>query len=191
MGITTETDADLSAPPAEHSGEGHDALFERIAAEYAAPLARLARAHEADTSLQQDLLQEIHLAIWRSLTAFAGRCSLRTWVYRVAHNVAATYLMRQKRRRFDRNLVELEEVEIPLDGPEVGATVDDARMLARIKDLVQRLKPTDREIFVLYLEGLGVDEIAEIAGLTQTNTGTKIHRIKRLLSERLAPGDTR
>jgi RNA polymerase sigma-70 factor (ECF subfamily) len=63
-------------------------------------------------------------------------------------------------------------------------------MLARIHDLVQRLKPTDREIFVLYLEGLGVDEIAEIAGLTLTNTGTKIHRVKRLLSERLTTGDT-
>ena len=67
--------------------------------------------------------------------------------------------------------------------------VDEARMLARINDLVQRLKPTDREVFVLYLEGLGVDEIAEIAGLSHTNTGTKIHRIKRLLSERLAPGE--
>jgi RNA polymerase sigma-70 factor (ECF subfamily) len=55
---------------------------------------------------------------------------------------------------------------------------------------VLRLKPTDREVFVLYLEGLGIDEIAEIAGLSRTNTGTKIHRIKRLLSERLGPGES-
>jgi RNA polymerase sigma-70 factor (ECF subfamily) len=86
--------------------------------------------------------------------------------------------------------VVLDEVVIPADGPEVGATVDEARMLARIHALVQRLKPIDREVFVLYLEGLSVDEIAEIVGLTHTNTGTKIHRIKRLLSERLAPGET-
>jgi RNA polymerase sigma-70 factor (ECF subfamily) len=188
MGIM-ETEVDFSAPPADASDGDRDALFERIAAEYAAPIARLAGAHEADPSLRQDLLQEIHLALWRSLPAFAGRCSLRTWVYRVAHNVAASHVLR-RRRRFDKHLVDLDEVEIPSEGPEVGAAVDDSRMLARIHELVERLKPIDREVFVLYLEGLSVDDIAEIAGLTHTNTGTKIHRIKRLLSERLTPGET-
>ena len=61
---------------------GLEALYEQVSAEFSAPLARLARAHEADASLQQDLLQEIHIALWRSLPAFGGRCSLRTWVYR-------------------------------------------------------------------------------------------------------------
>jgi RNA polymerase sigma-70 factor (ECF subfamily) len=187
MGIS-ETDVDYSAPPVDQADAGRDAHFERIADEYSAPIARLARAHEADPSLQQDLLQEIHLALWRSLSAFGGRCSLRTWVYRVAHNVAASHVLR-RRRRVDKHLVDLDDVEIPADGPEVGTSVDEARMLMRINGLVQRLKPTDREVFVLYLEGLGVDEIAEIAGLSRTNTGTKIHRIKRLLSERLAPGE--
>jgi RNA polymerase sigma-70 factor (ECF subfamily) len=126
--------------------------------------------------------------LWRSLTSFGGRCSLRTWVYRVAHNVAASHVLR-RRRRFEKHLVGLDEVEIPADGLEVGASVDEARMLARIHELVQRLKPIDREVFVLYLEGLSVEEIAEIAGLRHTNTGTKIHRIKRLLAERLAPGE--
>ncbi len=186
MGIT-DTEADYSAPPVDSSDADRDALFERIAAEYAAPMARVARAHEADLSLQQDLLQEIHLALWRSLPSFAGRCSLRTWVYRVAHNVAASHVLR-RRRRIDKHLVDLEEVEIPAAGPDVGVSVDEARMLARIHEIVRRLKPIDREVFVLYLEGLSVEEIAEIAGLTLTNTGTKIHRIKRLLSERLAPG---
>ena len=188
MGIT-HTEVGNPPLPVESTDAGRDALFERIAAEYTAPMARLARAHEADPSLQQDLLQEIHLALWHSLPAFAGRCSLRTWVYRVAHNVASTHVLRQ-RRRFDRNLVDLDDVEIPADGPEIGASVDEARMLARIHELVQRLKPTDREVFVLYLEGLSVDDIAEIAGLSHTNTGTKIHRIRRLLSERLTPGET-
>jgi RNA polymerase sigma-70 factor (ECF subfamily) len=83
---------------ADADAAGQEALFEKIAAEFAAPLARLARAHEADLHLQQDLLQEIHVALWRSLAAFGGRCSLRTWVYRVAHNVAATHVLRNRRR---------------------------------------------------------------------------------------------
>ena len=188
MGITTETDADISAPPVDRSDAGRDALFARIATEYAGPMARVARAHEADSSLQQDLLQDIHIALWRSLPSFGGRCSLRTWVYRVAHNVAVTHVLRQ-RKRVDKALVDLDAVEMPAEEPEIGTSVDQARMLARIHEIVRRLKATDREVFVLYLEGLGVDEIAEIAGLSHTNTGTKIHRIKRLLSQRLAPGE--
>jgi RNA polymerase sigma-70 factor (ECF subfamily) len=185
---TTDIDADLSIPRVDSSDAGRDALFERVAAEYSAPMARLARAHEADPSLREDLLQDIHTELWRSLPRFAGKCSLRTWVYRVAHNVAATHVLR-RRRRFDKNLVDLDDVEIPADAPEVGSTVDQSRMLLRIHELVGRLKPTDREVFILYLEGMSVDEISEIAGLSEMNTGTKIHRIRRLLSERLAPGE--
>ena len=61
MGIT-DIDVDYSALVADSSEAGRDALFERLAADYAAPMARVARAHEADPSLQQDLIQEIHLA---------------------------------------------------------------------------------------------------------------------------------
>src|SRR5688572_6746699 len=105
MGITTESRADLVVADANESAADHDAIYERISTEYAAPLARLARAHEADPSLQQDLLQEIHIALWRSLPAFGGRCSLRTWVYRVAHNAAVSHVLRG-RRRFAKNLVD-------------------------------------------------------------------------------------
>lgn len=136
MEITTDPATNLVVDAADVS-IGQDALYERVAAEFSAPLARLARAHEADPSLQQDLLQEIHLAIWRSLSAFGGRCSLRTWMYRVAHNVAATHVLR-RRRRFDKHLVDLEDVEIPADAPEPGTAVDEVRMLSRIKELVQR-----------------------------------------------------
>jgi RNA polymerase sigma-70 factor (ECF subfamily) len=54
-------------------------------------------------------LQEIHLALWRSLRLFDGRCSLQTWVYRVAHNVGASYILRE--RRTARRLLDLEAFE--------------------------------------------------------------------------------
>jgi len=187
MGITTET-GELAVGVADESAD-QDALYKHVSAEFAAPLARLARAHEADPSLQQDLLQEIHISLWKSLAAFGGRCSLRTWVYRVAHNAAATHVLR-RRRRFDKNLVDLDDVEIASEVPEAGTVVDEARMLARIRALVQKLKPLDREVFVLYLEGLSMEEIAEISGLSQINTRTKLHRIRALLAARLGIGET-
>jgi RNA polymerase sigma-70 factor, ECF subfamily len=69
------------------------------AAVFSGALERLARGYEADRELRKDLLQEIHLALWRSMTSFDGRCSERTWVYRVAHNATATYVARQRRTK--------------------------------------------------------------------------------------------
>lgn len=74
-----------------------DALYREVASDYGTPLDRLARGYEADPDKRRDLLQEIHIAMWRSLANFDGRCSLRTWVYRVAHNVATSHALRHRR----------------------------------------------------------------------------------------------
>ncbi|MEO8064196.1 MAG: RNA polymerase sigma factor [Pseudomonadota bacterium] len=179
------TSLDLAAEP---DTAGQEALFEKAAAEFAAPLARLARAHEADAHLQQDLLQEIHIALWRSLVAFGGRCSLRTWVYRVAHNVAATHVLRDRRRQTHR-LTTLDEIDLAGDAPDVDAELDAGRAMQQITALIQSLKPLDRQVIILHLEGLTADEIAEIAGISPANTHTKLTRIRQLLTERFGAGD--
>ena len=178
----------MGIPAPAETPVDQDALYERVNAEFGPVLARLARSYEANPSQQQDLLQEIHIALWRSLPAFAGRCSLRTWVYRVSHNAAASYV--QRRRRKTKDLVDLEDIEIAADAPDIDVAVDESRMLSRLHALVQRLKPLDRQVFVLYLEGLSMEDIAEIAGLTETNTRTKLHRMRALLSTQLRAGDS-
>src|SRR5207302_4720671 len=74
-----------------------DANYRDAAAEYGAALERLARAYEADPDRRRDLLQEIHLALWRSFAGFNGLCSQRTWVYRVAPNSATSHVLRERR----------------------------------------------------------------------------------------------
>ena len=76
-----------------------DALYKEVADNFDASLQRLARAYEADPEARRDLLQDIHLQLWRSFAHFDQRCSLRTWVYRVAHNVAIRHVVRQRRIR--------------------------------------------------------------------------------------------
>jgi RNA polymerase sigma-70 factor (ECF subfamily) len=83
-------------------------LYQTAAAQYGASLGRLARGYEADPDKRRDLLQEVHFALWRSFARFRADCSLRTWVYRVAHNTAITWVMRQKRAR--EQMASLEEV---------------------------------------------------------------------------------
>lgn len=159
-----------------------DSLYEQAAETFSSPLERLARAYELDPELRRDLLQEIHFHLWRSFSSFDQRCSLRTWVYRVAHNVATGHVIRQRRIR--ERLLNLEDVETIENLP--GKTHDElalnqAQALERLSTLIQRLKPLDRQIIVSYLEDMPATAIGEITGLSPANIAMKIHRIKKIL----------
>ena len=156
-------------------------LYERVLADFAGPLARLARGYEPDPHLREDLLQEIHLAIWSSLVSYAGRCSLRTWVYRVAHNTAVSRVTRRRRRA--PALLSLDQLAEP-QAPPPPDTSDLDTTRAVLTGLIQSLAPLDRQIILLYLEELDAASIAEIVGLTEGNIATKVHRIKRVLAQR-------
>jgi RNA polymerase sigma-70 factor (ECF subfamily) len=169
------------------AGVNQDDLYREAADTYGSPLDRLARAYEADPEVRRDLLQDIHLQLWRSFAHFDGRCSLRTWVYRVAHNVATRHVIR--RRRIRNTLVSLEEIEsMPSsDRSEIAANHNQA--LERLAVLIQRLKPLDRQIIVSYLEGLDAASSAEITGLSAANVAMKVHRIKNILKRWFHQGE--
>jgi RNA polymerase sigma-70 factor (ECF subfamily) len=166
---------------------GQDELYRETAVSYGAAMERLARAYEADADRRSDLVQEIHIALWRSFTGFDGRCSLRTWVYRVAHNAATSYVIRQ--RRNNAPLVSLEDLD-GLSGGDAGeASADRNRALARLVELIQRLKPLDRQVILSYLEGMDAASIGEITGISAGNVATKVHRIKHILTRQFHQGE--
>jgi RNA polymerase sigma-70 factor (ECF subfamily) len=166
-------------------GQTQADLYGETAATFHAALERLARAYEADPESRRDLLQEIHLALWRSFANFDGRCSLRTWVYRVAHNAAASHVGRQRKNNLP--LVSLEEAEAAPDLNN-GVAADQQEALERLLTLVRQLKPLDRQVIVSYLEGLDAAAIAEITALSPSNVATRIHRIKRVLAVQFHEG---
>jgi len=155
-----------------------DSLYHEAAETYGPALERLARAYESDSELRRDLLQDIHVALWRSFAGYNGRCSVRTWVYRVAHNVAATHVIRRRRAR-PAMLVGLEELE---NMPAESVPPDRAGVLERLLELIQRLQPLERQVILSYLEGLDAESIGEITGISPVNVATRIHRIKRILA---------
>lgn len=167
-------------------GRSPDELYEEATASYGAPLERLARAYEADPETRRDLLQEIHLALWRSFARFDHRCSLRTWVYQVAHNTAASHIVR--RRRIRERLVNLEEIEAMPVHEENRLAADRRTAHEDLLRLIQRLKPVDRQVILSYLEGMDAASIGEITGLTAANVAAKIHRIKQILARRSRRG---
>ncbi len=164
-------------------------LYEQAAAGFGGALARLARAYEADPDQQRDLLQEIHFALWRSFATFNGNCSLRTWVYRVAHNTGASHAQRRQRLKLDKmtSIDELAALEVP-DPDDPTRRAEHRDELARLMALVQRLRMPDRQLLLLYLEGLDAEQIGEICGLTGGAVATKIYRLKAALAKRFHKG---
>jgi RNA polymerase sigma-70 factor (ECF subfamily) len=166
---------------------GQDDLYQEAAATYGTALERLARAYEADPDKRRDLSQEIHLALWRSFEGYDGRCSLRTWIYRVAHNAATSHIIRQRRAKAQ-TLVSLEELENLPDHPADGPGADQRLALDRLLALIQQLKALDRQVILSYLEGMDAASIGEVTGISPGNVATKIHRIKNILARKFHEG---
>lgn len=158
--------------------------------QFGSSLERLARAYEADPEKRRDLSQDIHFQLWRSFRRYDARCSLRTWIYRVAHHVATSHVVRE--RRIFSTLVSLEELELLPDKDQDQFTANQriarANDLDRLSSLIQRLKPLDRQVIVSYLEDMNAASIAEITGLSPGNVAMRIHRIKNVLAKRFHEG---
>ncbi|HTW33779.1 MAG TPA: sigma-70 family RNA polymerase sigma factor [Rhizomicrobium sp.] len=165
---------------------GQDEAYQEAVAQYGAMLRRLARGYEADPDQQHDLLQEIHVGLWRSLGAFRGQCSLRTWTFRVAHNIASSHVARQIRSK--RGLVSLDALEHTASADDPERQVDERQVLHRLAALIHGLKSPDRQVILLYLEDFDAAAIAEITGLSSPAVATKIHRIKAVLARQFHEG---
>lgn len=162
--------------------EPRDQLYREASETYGPALERLAKGFEADPEKRRELLQEIHLALWQSFAGFEHRCSLRTWVYRVAHNVAASHVIRSRRLGVWISLDDIDDADNAADHADVEEIIARDQALERITALIQRLAPLERQVILLYLEGLESAAIGEITGISSSNAATRVHRIKQTLA---------
>ena len=108
---------------------------------------------------------------------------MRTWVYRVAHNTAASHVLRQRRMKLD-GLIGLDEAESIADLTDHERNVEQRIALQRLTHLIHRLRPLDRQLMLLYLEGMDAASMADITGISPAHVRIQIHRIKNILAER-------
>jgi len=167
-----------------------DALFAGIVRDYGAQISRFAMGYELDVAKRHELRQDMLLAVWQSLAVFKQQCGLRTWVYRVTHNVGVSHIQREKRRLSTVSLDDetLDAVLIDVQGDDSAEAIERGIDLERLLHFIDALGMPDRQIMVLYLEELDAATIADVVGLSAVNVATKIHRIKALLARQLNTG---
>lgn len=158
--------------------------FSRLTEEYGGALRRLAAAYLSDSGAREDLFQEIMLALWTGIPGFRGESSERTWVYRIAHNTAATQLHKVKRRR-ERERGPSETDPEPTDRATPESDLHQADQQARFLAALRELPTLDFQIVTMHLAGLSYAEIADVIGFTQTNVGARLTRIRQTLTKRI------
>ena len=124
----------------------------------------------------EDLYQEVLINLWKSFKTFEGRSKLSTWLYRVVLNTALTYQRNSKKHKSQVSIDHLYAM------PDTGnQTTEKEKQIEHLYLAISKLKKDDRSIVLLYLEEKSYDEIAEISGLTISNVGVRINRVKKKL----------
>ena len=158
-----------------------DQTFDRIVREFGPMIKRIASSYEADLSLAEELVQDIHFALWRALPTFRGSSSLRTFVARIAMNRAVTHVAR--RVRFP-PLIEV-SADIPANDADPEAQALASSVSSQLFLAVRSLPLAYRQVAALALEGLTAQETANTLGITANAAAIRLSRAKRLLRERM------
>ena len=153
--------------------------FRALLGRHREALRRVARHYEASAEGRRDLEQEVLLALWRAMPSFRGASSERTWVYRIAHNVAASFVAKAIRTRRDDERAGVQPTPTSPDPLESALERDAMR---RLDQRIRALDLTSRQLVLLALEGCTMAEIAEVTGLTLTNVTTRLSRLRRELA---------
>jgi RNA polymerase sigma factor (sigma-70 family) len=159
------------------------AAYEDVLRRYVAALRRLACSYEHDPAGREDLVQEIAMALWTALPRFRGDASERTWVYRVAHNTAISFVANRNRRDNRERAGDPPREPVSASNPE-GDAIERQRR-ERLWAAVQELPMPDRQIIVLHFEGLSAAEIEAVTGITAGAVATRLTRVRQKLTTRI------
>jgi RNA polymerase sigma factor (sigma-70 family) len=164
------------------AAEGRDDRFARLLSEHDRALRRLASSYERDPARQQDLVQDIWLAVWQALPRFRGDCSERTFVFRIAHNRAVSHIDYSQRRH-----VETLDEDAPFaaPGPDPELSLSQQQRYERLRNAVQDLPIALRQVVVLTLEGMSNADVADIVGISENNVAVRLTRARAALAAAL------
>ncbi len=152
-------------------------IFEEWLKEHRGIFFKIVRAYAFNPADQDDLFQEISLQVWKSIPDFRGDAKASTWIYRVALYAALAWTRKEKKQPSTRPLAVVDKTLT------IVAQPTDER-LEWLYEQIARLEPVDRSLCLLLLEGFSYQEMAGMVGISESNVGVKIHRIKqRLRSE--------
>lgn len=133
---------------------------------------KVVRAYAFTPHDRDDLFQEILTQVWNSIPQFRGGSAVTTWLYRVALNTALAWLRKERRNRGRTQALDGSELVLATPARALNPRLD------WLYEKIAQLDPIDRSLTLLMLDGFSYREMAETLGITESNVGVKINRIK-------------
>jgi RNA polymerase sigma factor (sigma-70 family) len=156
-------------------------LFQKLIEQHKGILYKVARTYCQNEDDRQVLIQEMMIQIWKALEKYNDSFARTTWLYRISLNVAISFYRKNTARQATN--VSLGNHIIPIQQVE---TNEKEQQLNLLEKFICELNNLDKALMVLYLEDKSQAEISEILGITITNVGTKVGRIKEKLKKKFS-----
>jgi len=148
--------------------------FEQIVRDNKSTIYTVCYMFSKDADEVADLFQEVLINLWKGFDGFQGRSDLKTWIYRVALNTCISIDRKNKRRS---------KTELSMDINLFSDSDSDTKQVDMLHRRINRLKPFDRAIVLLWLENMSYDEIGAVVGITAKNVSVRLFRIKEELKK--------
>ncbi len=126
---------------------------------------------------REDLFQDILVQLWQSYPSFNKKSKFSTWMYRVSLNTAIAQFRKDKRNNED------SVPDIPVNIPEEETYQEKEARRSLVQKAINKLSKAEKAIIILYMDDYSYEEISEISGMTMSNVGVKISRIKTKLQK--------
>jgi RNA polymerase sigma-70 factor (ECF subfamily) len=167
------SDAELVARCCHGDGQAWRTLYDR----HFSSVYRFVSALGVPIDEREDAVQEVFVSVYRSLPGFRGEAQLSTWIYRIA----ARHALRLSRRRRVRDVLGVLLARDVRPDPQPDP-IERSSDLALLDSLLARLAPKKRTALVLFeIEGLSVDEIAQVVGCPVNTVWSRLHHARREL----------
>jgi len=163
--------------------KAYEKEFEETLHRYDAAISRVVSSYEMIKALQEELYQEISIALWKALAKFDNKSSLKTYVLSIAHKRAITHVAKYAR---EPRSTELNEFELPSNNCPSDQVAINQRM-NKLLFALRQLPMLERQLVTLALEGVSYKDIAEILGMTTNLVGVKLNRAKSKLKSLMTP----
>jgi len=180
--VTSPPDEDL----VRRCLDGDEGAFEALFRRYEPIVRRLLTHATGDAEVVDDLCQEVFLKVFRNVSRFRFRASIKTWIYRVAVNVAIDFSRGSARRRLAEPEPDWDRV--PARGPDPAEEAARRELRALVRRYMMELKPKLRTTLVLReIHGLGYAEIAQVMRCPIRTVETRLRRAREQILARMAP----
>jgi len=140
---------------------------------------KIARAYAHTAQDREDLINDIAVELWKAYPGFKGNSKVSTWIYRISLNTSMNY-----KRKINSNKILLYEA-IEFNYSDLSTENEENPLIETLYDCIAELDEFNKVIIILYLDGNTHEEISQITGISRTNVGTRIFRIKEQLKSKV------